>query len=152
MERELRSSLEVGNVMLILAQADAARHGKEMPHTLAELSPWDRKKLQDAATLALMSLDLDATVYAESEAGLAAHEEIDEFCRRHNLIDWRTWDTPLHEGDRFEMLIYAVAKKATQRWRQTLAGVRGNLLGHLEKLEVLRATDSNPALIHEGQR
>lgn len=152
LDTDLRASLEVGNIALTLAQADAALHGKPMPMKLGDITDmFLRRKYQDAACIALRLLNRDAVLYAEGEAGKAAFEELDRFCSAHGL-DWRAIDHPLHEGDAFEMFVYRAAKRATKRAYDVLAGIMPGLSRHLDRLEQIRTTDTDPRLIEESYR
>ena len=137
LERELKTSLEVGGVAFALAQADAALKSRPMPERLGELHPDVRKRLQDTALIALMLLNRDATVYAERVAADSAFETVVQFCKDHDL-DWLADDNPVNDGDALEMLIHRCARKAVIRFCQVLAMNAPGLASHLRKLEAAR--------------
>jgi hypothetical protein len=149
--QDLRHSLEVGSLALALAQAHAALESRPMPQTFSELHPFAKRRYQEAALLALYSVHLDAERYAETEAGKAAHEEVDEFCRQHG-VDWRDLEHPINDGDHLEMLVYRIARKAISRYKQVLSGIYPGLSAYLHRLELTRTTDTDPALAQEQTR
>jgi hypothetical protein len=146
---ELRATLEAGYVALAIAQSDAALQGRAIPEQLSNLHPIERDKFIDAALVALMIVNRDAELYAEQEAGKAAFEELDAFCRQYGM-DWRDIDSPLHSGDAFESFVYRAAAKAVKRFRQVCYGGYPGLSTYLAKLRTQRMTDGDPQLAKEG--
>lgn len=147
---ELRATLEASHVALALIQADAALQGRPMPASLNELHPLAKAKYLDAALLALMVVNRDAELYAEQEAGKAAFEALDDFCRQYGM-DWRDIDSPLHSGDAFETFVYRAAANAVKRFRAVCSGNYPGLSIYLAKLQRQRNTDGDPALAKEEE-
>jgi hypothetical protein len=147
---ELRTSLEASAVAWAVAQADASLQGRPAPETLADINPHLRRKYEDVALVALMSINRDAVLYAERIAADTAYEELAQFCRDHEL-DWLSDDHPVNDGDALEMLIHRCATKAIIRFRHVLCGLHPGLSRHLASLEIQRATDGDPALAADAE-
>lgn len=141
---ELRASIEAGIVTFALAQADAALKDRPMPDKITDLHHGERRKLEDAALVALMGLNRDAELHALLQAEVVAWDTFEQFCKDHGL-DWCV-DHPINQDDALEVLIEQIAQKAVARYKQTLCGTYPGLSEHLARLERIRATDTNPDL------
>ena len=149
LETDLWASLEAGHIALMLAQAHAAQDGREIPVQWGDIHVFERRRYMDAALIAWRSLNLDAVRFAETQAGLAAFEELDRFCSLHG-VDWRDLDHPINTDDALECAIYRCAARAVKRWCDVLAGIYPGLSEHLRRLDQIRTTDTDPALIEES--
>lgn len=130
---DLRTSVEAGYVVLALAQSDACLRGKPMPDKITDLHHAERRRIEDVAILALRLLNRDAELYAEQQAAQTAFEELEQFCKDHDL-DWLDDDNPINKGDALEMLVGRIARKVVLRNRGVLNGHFPGLSQHLAKL------------------
>lgn len=131
---ELRTSIEASTVTWALVLADYQRQDRPMPEKLADLHHDERRKYEDAAVLALMLVNRDAEVYAQTQAWACGYAELEQFVKDHSL-DWLDDGNPINDGDALEMLAGRLARKAVQRFRQVLTGVYPGLSAHLAKRE-----------------
>lgn len=130
---DLRTSLQAGYVTLALAQSDAALRGRPMPDKITDLHHAERRRIEDVAILALRLLNRDAELYAEQQAGDTAFAELEQFTKDHDL-DWLEDDNPINDGDKLEMLVHRIARKAVLKYRGILNGTFPGLSQHLAKL------------------
>jgi hypothetical protein len=134
---ELRTSFEAQTVVWTLVQADYALNGRPLPEKISDLHHGERRRYEDAALMALLLLNRDAELFAESHATDVAFPELEQFVKDHDL-DWLDDDNPINEGDAFEMLARRIGRKVLQRYRHLLSGAWPGLSRHLSELEASR--------------
>lgn len=133
-QTELRASLGVGNLTLSLAQSDAALQCKSMPNSLSDLHPDERKKYQDAAVMALMSVNIDAELFAQRQGEYVGWELFEDFCKDEGL-DWCGDSHPINREDKLEICVSYIGRRAIRRFREVLACTYPGLSRHLLKLQ-----------------
>lgn len=145
LERDLRASLEVGALAWSICQSDRALASRPIPAQFSDLHPDERRTYQDKAIETLMSLNLEADLYAQMQGDIAAWDFFVQFCKDHGL-DWLDVDHPINQGDKVEVLVVAMTKNAIKRYKHTLSGMYPGLSRHLVRQERLRTTDTDPDL------
>lgn len=145
LEQDLRASLAVGALAWAICQSDRALQGRPMPAKFTDLHQHERTTYQDRALETLMSLNLEANLYAQMQGDIAAWDTFVQFCKDHDL-DWLDEANPINENDQLEVLFVTLTKAAIKRWRHTLTGIYPGLSKHLARQERLRTTDSDPSL------
>lgn len=129
---ELRTSMEASAVTWALVQADYALKRRPAPEKLSNLHHAERRKYEDVALVAVLSMNRDAELYAEESARVAVFELFEQFCKDHDL-NWLT-DHPINDGDGLEVLLGRLTTSAVKRFRQVMCGVYPGLTQHLAKL------------------
>jgi hypothetical protein len=134
---ELRTSLEAQTLVWALVQADYSLNRRPLPAKITDLHHGERRHYEDVALMALLLMNRDAAVYAESRATDVAFPELEQFVKDHDL-DWLDDDNPINEGDAFEMLARRIGRKVLQRYRQLLNGQWPGMSRYLSELESSR--------------
>ncbi len=125
----MRTTLHAANVTLALAKADRKLKDRAPIFNLSELHPHERRQLEDAALVALLLLNRDAVLFAETVAAQVVYEEFEH-------LGEEIWQGVGYEDDvEDDTWMQRVGKKVIRKFLGTLNGSVPGLTQHLAALE-----------------